>query len=270
MTDNVLTVTIAGRAEDIEVSAFLTIVKNTVALLRDIEAQKSRGAPRLRWLVTSLSKSSPAKLRMAGVDEHPRGGGGSGLPVVESFLEGMKLLESGARRPEEFTDIMLERATNIVRPLNSSVARLIFSDDQATDVVPVSQHIAANVDRFRLPDRYSEYGEVEGTLDALHVHKPPYEFFIYDPLTDHKTACHFDPDDFEAIRAHVKERIRVNGLITYRRRDDVPISVLVDDWLPIPRDENLPSIEDLHAAGINITGSRKSEDVIAELRRTHD
>lgn len=266
MTDNVLTITIAGKSEDIDVSAFLTIVKNTVALLRAIEANESHSPPRLRWLVTAASKNSPFKMRMAGVEE--RGVSGS-VNVVSPFLTAMRALESGEGRPEGFTDLMLDRATSIVRPLNNSIARVVFADETRSEVVQVSQHTAANADRLRLPDNYTEFGELEGELGQITVHKPPYEFCIYDPVTDRRIPCHFDPDDLVIIRDYLKERIRVSGFVTYRRKDDAPVSVSVEDWLAIPRDENLPSIEDLHAARIDFTGGRKSEDVIADLRRPH-
>lgn len=271
MSENALTVTIAGRAEDIEVSAFMAIVKNTVALLLDIEALESKGAPRLRWVITHLSKSSPAKLRMAGVEDRPIGGAPStpSTRVVEPFLRSMRELEEGKRRPEGFSDTMLDRATYIVRPLNGSVARVVYSSDDAKNVVPVSQHISANVDKFRLPENYAEFGELEGELGQITVHKPPYEFCIYDPLTDRKIPCRFDPDDLVQIKDHLKERIRASGLITYRRRDDLPLSVTVDDWTPLPGDADLPSIEELHAAGIDITGGRSSQEVVAEIRGRH-
>lgn len=266
MTENVLTITIAGKDEDIDVSAFLAILKNTVALLREIETHESNHPPRLRWLVTTISKSSPLKMRMAGIDE---GGGGPPSVVVEPFLNGLKLLEAGDSRPAAFTDAMLDRASRIVKPLNNSIARVVFADEHALEVVPVSQHISANVERFRLPEHYAEFGELDGELGQITVHKPPYEFCIYDPLTDRRIPCNFDLSELADIREHLKNRIRVSGLITYRRRDDLPISVSVEDWSPILRDEDLPSIEDLHLASIDLTGGRKSEDVIASLRRMH-
>lgn len=265
MSENVLTITIAGRDEDIDVRAFLSVVKNAVSILSDLDRTSVADSSRLNWVVTHVSKSSPLKMRMAGVE---RGGGSTYRGVVGKFLAGMRSLESGEHRPEDFTDTMMDRALNIVRPLNNSVASVVFSDED-TEPVAVTQHVAANVSRFRLPDTYAEFSELEGELGQISAHKAPYQFCIYDPLTDKGIPCVFDEEDFENVRDALKERIRVTGLVTYKRNTDSPTLVLVDDWLKLPKGDELVSIEQLHAADISLTHGRKSEEVIAELRRVN-
>lgn len=263
MTQNVLTITIAGKDADIDVRAFLSVVKNAVSILTDLD--HDNGDDALRWVVIEASKQSPLKMRMAGVE---RGGGSTKRGVVATFLTGLRALESGERRPPEFTDSMMDRALYMVRPLNNNVASVVFSDED-TEPVSITQHVAANVSRFRLPDTYVEYGELEGALDQISAHATPYEFCIFDPLTDRPIPCSFDTEDFENVRDALKARIRVNGLITYKRSTDTPKSVTVDDWMILPKDGELVSIEQLHAASISLTHGRKSEEVIAELRRVH-
>lgn len=265
MSENILTITIAGKDEDIDVRAFLSVVKNAVSILTDLDETSAPDSSRLKWVVTHVSKSSPLKMRMAGIE---RGGGSTYRGVVDKFLAGMRSLESGEYKPAEFTDTMMDRALSIVRPLNNSVASVVFSDE-SSEPIAVTQHVAANVNRFRLPDTYAEFSELEGELGQISVHKAPYQFCIYDPLTDKGIPCVFDTEDLEKVRDALKERIRVTGLITYKRSTDSPMLVAVDDWIRLPKDGELVSIEQLHAAGISLTHGRKSEEVIADLRRVH-
>lgn len=264
MDDNVLTITVGGKNSDFEASEFVSIVKNTIGLLRAIEEKKSGEKARIRWVVVTASKQSPLKFRMAGVE---RGGGSLTTPSpIEPFLTALQVLEEGVARPADFDDSMLETAKRLVRPLGGTVASIVFSDGKDS-VVPVTTHVAASAERYRLPDTYSEYGELEGELGQITAHKPPYEFCIYDPITDARIPCLFATEDMPQIRDLLKERVRVDGLITYRRKDDAPISVQVEDWYALPREEGLPALSELHSKGINLTNGERAEDIIAELRR---
>lgn len=257
---NKLSIRIGGRDEDIDATAFLTIIAESVHLLKELDAQMGDGRKSLTWVLSSASKNSPAMVEFTG---RPRRGA---MPpdVAAEFVKSMEALETGSHRPRYFTDGMLERSKRIASPVGTRVSKLLFGDDQQ-DLIAVSAQLGANADKLHLPERYTEYGELEGQLGQLTAHDENYEFVIYDPLTDRPIKCDFEPEDFDRVRDAMRRKVVVSGLVTYRRKDHAPLSVRVNGWRPLYGDP--PSIKEVHSLSLDLTAGRESEDVIRDLRR---
>lgn len=256
---NRLSIRVGGRGEDVDALSFLAVVSETVRLLQDLDAEMSGGHSALTWFLSGASKNSPAVVRF---DGRVNRGRPVQHKVTEEFITSMEALESGACRPRYFTDAMLDRAKRIATPVGGKLSSLTFFEVDSKPL-SVSLQLAANADKFHMPDKYTEYSELEGYLGQLTAHDEHYEFCIYDSLTNRAIKCEFDPAEFEAVRDTMRRKVLVSGLVTYRRKDDAPISVKVDDWSQLPA--GIP-IEQIHVLNLDLSRGRPSEEVIRALR----
>lgn len=262
MVENKISIVIGGKDENVDARASLELLVEAIALLGDIEAQQLGARARLRWTFTSASKNSPLRLEILGITPHERG---SAIPVAKLFLEGMDALENSGPIPSWLDAEMMGRAKRIVRRIGTEISSLTFGSPER--IVRVTQRVAANADLFRLPEKYSEFSEHEGVLGQITAHEQAREFCIFDPITNRKIHCVFPIEDLGRVRDALTRRVFVSGLTTYRRKDDLPLSIQVDDWSVLRSDSELPSLDEIHAMGVDLTKGRRSEDVIADLRR---
>lgn len=259
MSDNKLSVRIGGRDEDIDAQALLTILEETIALLRDLDARMNNGEHTVRWVLATASKNSPLD---SGFRGEPISKSVTPLPIAAELLSSFDELERGTGRPRYFTDPMLDRATRISKTAGKRIGLLSYRNG-TNKFVSVTAFMAANALKYQLPDTYVSHGEIEGRLDQITAHGERTEFCIYDPLTKRPIACEFEPEDLDRVLKAMNARVRVTGLITYRRKGHEPKKVRVEHWreLAVP-----PSIEELHAARIDLTRGRPAGDVIRALR----
>ncbi len=264
MKKNELTITMDSRGDDIDALAALEVLSETISLLRDVEKARLGGAKaEHRWYISNATKTNPFELTIDGVVSHERG---SALDPVSDFLGGLKFLESGSGRPELFSDAMLDRVKKICNRVGKNLAALVFRDSKA-HVFTVTHKLAIAAAAFELPEFYTEYGELDGALGQLTAHGDTHDFCIYDDLTNKKIHCEFDPADFNRVKEALRKRVRVSGRIEHKRRDHSPQKVFVDHWGTLPDEDDLPSIESVHAMKFDLTRGRPSEEVIADLRR---
>lgn len=257
---NKLTVTIGGLDETVDARAALSVLLETIALLKDIESAVL-GKSLVHWAIAHAVMNSPLTLTI----ESSRSKKWSpSLDVTSEFTKAFRILESSKDRPSFFTDAMLSRARSIAKPVGASISTLSFSDTDK--FVCVTQTTVAHVEQLRFSDAYKSHGDIEGRLGQITAHEDSHEFAIYDPVSNHKTICIFPELDLVRVRGALKKRVRVNGEVSYKRKDDLPQRVMVESWETLPEDYELPTIEELHALKIDLTFGKSSEDVVADLR----
>lgn len=256
-----LRIQIEGSDGKLDFTAFSKVVNNTIGLLRGINAQIVQSSPAdLRWRVTSMSMKSPAVLEIEGV-----AGKKSAAPrvVIDDLISGLEMLDESASKPMHFSDDVLGKAKSLVSVLDFGVQSISFSSNGRT--VTPTQHSAANVDALLSHgESYTTDTEIEGKLDTVSVHEGS-EFVIYDGLTGRPTRCVFDQDDFDRVIELLGDRVYVYGSVRYSRKHE-PLSMTVERFEKAPEQDELPAIEDLHRAGVNITGGDDPADFIRGLR----
>lgn len=260
MSDNRLLVRIGGRGEDIDAQALLTILEETILLLRELDSRMNDGQHTVRWLLASASKNSPLESGFRG--EPISSSFGSPLPIACELIRSFDELERGVGRPTYFSDSMLDRATRISRTVGKRVSGVSYRNG-ADKTVSVTGFMAANAIKYQLPDTYTLHGELEGRLDQITAHGDRNEFCIYDPLTHRPIACEFDPGELDLVLEAMNARVRVTGLITYRRKGHEARKVRVHHWQPIT---SATTLKEVHAARIDLTRGRPAAEVISALR----
>jgi hypothetical protein len=262
MVQNRLTISIGGKSDHLSVSTVINALKGTNGALygvaRDITSPEP---PHVGWQVESASKNSPLTMTFVGRTK-------TGLDVIGPFMDAVRTLETGIKRPRFLSDDTIRRLKDLVGVLSNGAEEIRFSADGEEPVSP-TLHLAANVDAIlhSRANPYETVTELEGRLEELSVHGETPEFRIYDILTGRSTECEFNPDDIDRVADLIKNksRVRVRGLVRY----DVlyrAASIKVESFVALREQRELPQMSDLHRAKINITGGMDSVEFVRGLR----
>jgi len=115
--------------------------------------------------------------------------------------------------------------------------RIWNRNERALPIKPEIQHTAAQL----LEPLYEDEGSIEGTLEVLSGHGR-LEVVVYDPLDGRAIKCELSPEDMRSALDNFMRRVEVFGKIRYRR-DGMAVSVKVDEIIPFPRSEEIPSLD---------------------------
>lgn len=209
---------------------------------------------KLDWLVRDLGKSS------AHVAVSPVAEADVGARVCLLAEEGLAALESG-----DLPSYLPERTIWAARAL----AELAYNTKTRMAISGPRQHVQLTVETIRTADRilravWEDLGSVEGTLEMVSVHEKQ-QFNIYDALTGQCIPCYFKPELFEQVRAGLKRRVTVRGLVRYTATGRVT-QVFAQEIHLLRDDENLPSIEEMAGVAPNITNGLPLEDYLRRLK----
>ena len=138
-----------------------------------------------------------------------------------------------------------------------------------------SSRIAKAVERIsqNVPaDPFDAYGSIEGvfrrvTLDDRPKHEVS-DLQIIDSRTDQIVNCKLSPEMAMQLTAHLRHRVVLYGMIRYNG-EHVPQRIKVEDFESLSS-EQPPTLEDLHAMRIDITGGKDAADYIAGMRGDDD
>ena len=263
MIRNRMTITIAGKAGRLTVKTVIAALSGAGRALHGVAKDiSSPESTRMEWQIEDATMKSPLALVLSGRDL-----GESGLDVVNPFIEAVKTIETSTRRPRFLTDDTIRQIKTLVAILNDGAEGIIFSTEG--NRVQPTQHLAANADAIlhQAPKAYETLTELDGKLEEVSIHGDIPEFRIYDVLTDKYTQCAFDPKDIDRVADMIKDRarVRVRGTVKYDSSYR-PISIKVESFSPLRKQEELPQMRDLQEAGINITGGVDAADFVRGLR----
>jgi hypothetical protein len=246
-----ITIRVRARDEFVPVDSFLTIVGNTLSMLRAIDRTVRRQAKSAEWQISAASLQSPLSLTISSDDPQSE-------YVVREYLGTLDAIEKSPDISKErvpFT--VLERAKELVSVLNNGVAQMTFSAPHATPVQP-TQRVAANVDYLTAP-AYEDFSSFEGRMETLSVHGRDV-FRIYDDLTGQSIACFFSPDKLDEAYGAFNKRVSVSGNAKYSRIGR-PVSIRVETIRMLRGGVRLDQL-----TKIDITGGIPSEQYVRKVR----
>lgn len=94
-----------------------------------------------------------------------------------------------------------------------------------------------------LKTSYRDYGSVEGRLQMA-SERGTFHVVVYEPVWDTAIRCNVPDEQSDLALTLFGKRVEVYGLINYRR-DGTPTSVDVDEIVPFPPPEDIPSYRDV-------------------------
>lgn len=257
-----LTITIDGIEGKLDVGAFVSAISNTIGILRALERGDTEGSRALvEWELLSINKINPVTLEVRGTVKN---NGKRPDTYLSRFMGGLESIESSAKRmPQGFNVEALERTQHLVSLLNFKISSIQYASNG--QVVRPTQHAAANASEILGKRGYSVETSLDGWLDAIYAHGEAPNFLVFDPITDKGVPCSFPTERLDEVIGLLKNRVRVYGLAKFNKHDDVT-SLVVDEFERLPNQDEVPTLDELHAAKLNITGGEDSADYIRRMR----
>lgn len=271
MAKQELTITLAGKHEMLSPASFITAMDSLVALLRSIDSSFWRvEAPRYKWHISSASMKSPMNVSMVATLASPEA---PNADVVGALFAGLKALDAQPKIPSYFDEDALLAARRLVSVYRDSIASISLASPGRADVRPTTR-VARNVDELVAEERakfYHGYGSIEGRLRQITVdprvgHERS-SIQIVDRVSGNVVPCRLSPDMAQELAKLMRNRVVLYGTIRYDESHQ-PTRIQVESYDPIP--EVLPSLEDLHRIGVNITGGEDAADYVDHLRGNAD
>ena len=274
MDNDRLRLHVASENRDVNAEAFLTILRTTIDVLKEIDKTSSRfRGENVEWLITDAGKNSPIFAEIGGIGLLKENGQVAEA-VIDSFVTGLSHLERNNTCPDNFNERSLDATADLIRSFSKRVTSIEFSTKTCRAALSPQLARNANYARQRLElergksgPTYTEHGAVEGRLRQLETlpGQKRDKLVIEDDLTGVKIQCYFRNPEIEAqARDAWKQRVSVTGKITVDRISGEPASVLVEGIRVLRERSELPQMEDLY--GIDITHGIESSKYIEGLR----
>jgi hypothetical protein len=231
-----LTLEIDGRS--VTPDKFVRSVRAFFAILQAVTSRVSGKDGGIQWRV-QVSEGSNL------VGAHPSPGQDASIvaAIAHAMAYGIGEIEDRAARPPHFD----ERAIKGLREL-ATVVGTSDQDDTFIRVwirkepITVTHKTVAHTAEL-LTAAHEDYGSVEGRLRAV-TDKGGIHFVVKEPITNLEVRCFIPEHLTEVALNNFRNRVEVYGTIKYRK-DGRPVSMIVDDLIPFPPKENLPSYMDV-------------------------
>jgi len=261
-----LTIQVGEADGRIDVGVFVDVVRTTLKALQSMDRDLTGGRqPALKWRIVNVKMESPLELTVQA--DAPPGRPAHLADVSAEFLRTAECIDRDDPLPPHVSRATTRAIEEIGRAMmRNGTSRLAFAGADGRPVVP-SPGMAAKARRVlhSRPKFYTAETELRGRLGQVTVYAGKSEFQLFDPVTAKGTPCHFGREHAEAVGALITHRIKVVGTAKYNRNDEL-LSIQVREYEPLKEDNELPTIDDLHSIGINITGDQSSDEFIRGLR----
>lgn len=198
-----------GDAEAVYYDALIKALADVQRLVRDVDWDVTREATGRRWIVKRLHSSTPTIAIRPAID------GAETLEVLQRGLETV-IDPAGRELPSSFSESALQDLRRMGRLFKSKtkLRKLAFNSD-GQEIATVTNTIPNKVD-FILSRGFSEYGSIEGVLEAINLHGTP-RFTIWDRITGAPAHCAFprSGDWTQKVKSLLQRRVLVAGKIRY-------------------------------------------------------
>jgi hypothetical protein len=255
---------IAGESGRVSFRTFVDTLNRTRLILAELDqAISEQDKPQLEWAVTGLAVGSAEAVietEETPITVDPR----LGTMVSENFVNGLGVVQEGDAIPPYYSDTALRRIGTIAQRLGKNGAESFQAthlDGGSSATVDAGAH--AHVQQALAP-RSHALGSVLGRLGLVSVEPRAY-FNVYDALTHRAVRCRFKDEQFEEVRAALRQRVIVSGTV-HRNARGTAISVDNAELTVMPNDAELPGTADIAGLDRGFTGELPVGEYVRELR----
>ncbi len=179
---------------------------------------------------------------------------------VEPFGELLAAAKSRSAPPAWATLDVLQK----VRELSETPKHVASAELTAGEVrVEIDDAFRRAIDEF-IGGEVQSVGSITGRLDGLNVHSSNLAYLY--PGDGTSVACEFADSALSAVKAALKKRVRITGLLTRRLNSNRPVRVRILELEELPPNSDLPLFSALVGSSQGATGGMSSEDYLASLR----
>jgi hypothetical protein len=226
--------------EDITLGHLIEAQERFLSLIREVAGGVVGNKEDVRWIVEDVEANSlDLALRASPARESvPKA---LMADVVSAVARGLERIEREAYRPPYFSDAALQQAHELARLRGRGVTRIQVK--AAVAEATVTTRTVANVEEV-VGQTITAIGTIEGTLEAVTVHGDRV-FYVYDPLTGHKTRCDFGYRIPAAqVGQAVEHRVAVTGEIRYRENGTL-VGIRAEELRVLEDASELPNADDV-------------------------
>ena len=256
-------VTVEGERGTISLDTFVTIIRNTLDMLADLDSAISlepRGS--LDWFVADASFGS---LVIALEAKAKRPDRDYSAEVTKTFVDGLVHIQRERTTPPYFSDYGLRKALDLAKSLRKDGAATVHIQDvQRQASATIRPEVTADIGQL-VNIRYREIGSIEGRLEMVSIHGAA-RFTVYHAITRRSIRCKFDPKELlEQVKDALGRRVMVAGVVHYNYKHE-PVRVNLQKLTVLPREEELPSPKQLRGMASDFTGDQTTEEYVRSLR----
>ena len=248
-----------GDAEAVYYDSLVKALEDVQRLVRDVDWDVTRETVGRRWVVERLRSSTPTIAIRPAMD---------GAETLDVLMRGLQTVVDPVDRelPSSFSESALEDLRRMGRLFKGKtrLRKLVFNSN-GREIASVTDSIREKVD-FILNRGFSEYGSIDGKLEAINLHGTP-RFTVWDRITNAPVHCTFPRSGnwTQKVRSLLQRRVLVTGRIRYLK-DGRPYSMSeLTDLIDKTPDPSLPKGD--FGSIPNLTGDMDSVEYVRRLRR---
>ena len=163
--------------------------------------------------------------------------------IAPTVISGIRELQRQAKRPRHFSDDALDKLRDLARLMGPEAPALTVNSGGRDRPVALSSDVLAHVEAVLTP-AFRTIGTIEGELEGLIIHGRK-RFLLYDRMAGRQVVCYFgNAVSWEEIRDLFGKRMAVTGEIRSRRSGE-RVSINVSSYYVFPREEDLPSADEV-------------------------
>lgn len=256
-----LIIRLAGESGNVDLRSFIRVVKESLAILREIDARLSlSGRASVSWEIQDISKNSPIALTLAPTRKSKPI---TAKRIIKSYMSGFSQISRG-REPKDFSLVALRRTRRMVRTFaQDGLANLTFEAPSGETVAPKLDYLE-KITRIIEAKRKYRYEDTtfEGKLLEVNL-RGSNRFYIDDVFTGQSIRCYFAESMDMLVANGMRKRVLVTGTAKYKE-SGAPVSMRVSDLRIIKKESELTRFEDMKP--INITDGMESSAYVRGMR----
>ncbi|WP_156778946.1 hypothetical protein [Rhodococcus sp. 008] len=261
-----LSVYVAGAPETIDAAKALSGLTSLLDLIKELQ-QFSEGpeghAGHTRWRLSQLELNS-----IATTFSPLRSDDDSDQTIelsLSNLIRGFQVTEGAAEIPDYWPTTAVEKARKAAYDLGAaSPAGTEISIPGSENLhVRVSSQSARNI-RTVVNQKTKSLGSVTGTIETLTVRKKN-EAHMWTERGNHRVTVRFSEKDFEAVRAAIKHRVLIYGILERNYRS-APVSVDLRNIEVLEEWGSGPKLTDLGGSSPEYIGGQHAVDYVRQSR----
>ncbi len=250
-----------GNRDRVALRAFIDTLKDFLGILLNLDATLSREPHgTVVWEVVFLKKESPPIIGVMGTPR--REFVDVSMSVTGQLLENTRLLNLTADRTSFFSDSALLQLERIAKKTKKLGNVTVYTDrEESRQKSVISESTLENVKKLT-GVKYTSYGSVAGSLDAITVHNAN-EFRVWDENSRKPVRCRFNPNMEDQIKQLLRSPVIVSGMI-HSNSSGNPVYVDVEE-MHSQGSEQLPTIREMSGIVDDFTEGKSLKQYLEDL-----
>jgi hypothetical protein len=247
---------------DVRLSEFIDELNAVQSALRHTQQWVTPDPSPVSYRVIELSHSSPSRVTIGIIARTPVH---SDTPRIISrrFAYALQTVRRKHRYSQNVDPQVLESFTRVTLPLDKNMKSIKVLRNQES-AIRIDRQFALNLKEI-LMNEYEEMDEIVGTIEALNIHDKA-QFHIYPPIGPAKILCRAPVSLRTEVSNNAGKKVAVGGWAMYRKDAPFPHTIRVESITPLPSDDELPRLSDLHGIAPDATKGANPEDFVRGLR----